>query len=154
MSKVLLVNGPSFYLDTNNRSNIYGKTSVKEIEKGVSYLLLKRGILYESIQSNSEEEIINWLKKQRDADFLLLNPGALGNKSFRLREAVLEIKVPFLELHFSNIYSCEESVYTSSFSDISVGTLVGLGLKGFLLASKFAVDFLEQEKKILEENQI
>ena len=130
-------------------SKINDTTCFKEIEKSVSSVLCKRGVSYNFFQSNSEDEIVLWLKKQLDADFLLLNPGTLAKTSFGLRDAVLEIKVPFLEVHFSNIYSCEESVYSSSFSDISVGTLVGLGLKGFLLASKFASDFIEQEKKIL-----
>ena len=149
MSKVLLVNGPSFYLDGNHRTDIYDITCVKEIEKRVSSVLCKKGISYKSIQSNSENEIVLWLKKQRDADFLLLNPGFLAKTSFELRDVVLEIEVPFLEVHLTNFYSCEESVYCSLFSEISIGTIVGLGLKGFLIASKFAVEFLEQETQNL-----
>ena len=61
-----------------------------------------------------------------------------------LRDAVLEIEVPFLEVHLTNIYSSEESDYCSLFSDVSVGTLVGLVLKGFILASKFAIAFLDR----------
>jgi len=146
MSKVLLVNGPPLNLNGNHMSNIYDSTCVKGIEKKVSSELCKRGISYKFIQSNSEDEIVFWLKKQRDADFLLLNPGALAKTSFELRDAVLEIEVPFLEVHLTNIYSSEESGYCSLFSDISVGTLVGLGLKGFILASEFAISFIDQDK--------
>ena len=146
MPKVILVNGPSFYLDRVHKFDIYGSTCVKKIEKRVSSVFSKRGISYKSIQSNSEDELVSWLKKERDADFLLLNPGSLAKKSKELRNVVLELKVPFLEIHLTNFYFSEDSVYYSRFSDISVGTILGLGLKGFLLASKFAVDFLEQEK--------
>lgn len=147
MSKVILVNGPSIYLDVNRGSDICETNCIKEIEKRVSSVLCKRGIYYESIHTNLEEEIIVWLKKQRNADFLLLNPGSLANTSLGLREVVIEIKMPFLEVHLTYNFSCEESIYYSLFSDISVGTLVGLGIKGYFLASEFAADFLEQDNK-------
>ena len=148
MSKVILLNGPSFYLNGNQTSKINDITRFKEIEKSVSSLLCKRGVSYNFFQSNSEDEIVLWLKKQLDADFLLLNPGTLAKTSFGLRNAVLEIKVPFMEVHLTNIYSSDQSTYSSLFTDISVGTIVGLGLKGFLLASKFAIEFIDQEKKL------
>ena len=82
MSRVLLVSGPPMNLNGAHISNIYCTICVKGIEKKVFSELCKRGISYKFIQPNSEDEIILWLKKQRDADFLLLNPGALPKTRF------------------------------------------------------------------------
>tara|TARA_Y100001970_G_C14257843_1_gene876941 strand:+ start:5924 stop:6373 length:450 start_codon:yes stop_codon:yes gene_type:complete len=147
MYKVLLVNGPYLNFDCDLSMEIYGNTSVKEIEKSVSSILSANDISYESFQSNSEDEIVNWLKKKSEADFLLLNPGALTNSCLGLRNTVLEIKIPFLEIHLNYDYSCKESKFFSNFSDLSLGVLAGLGLKGFSIASKFAIDYLDQHDK-------
>jgi 3-dehydroquinate dehydratase-2 len=85
------------------------------------------------------------LHQQRDADFLLLNPGALTHTSVGLRDAVLAIEIPFLEIHLSNVHQREEFRHHSYFSDIAIGVLVGLGVKGYLLATQFAADYLEQK---------
>jgi len=76
---------------------------------------------------------------------LLLNPGALTHTSIGLRDAVQGIEIPFLEIHLSNVHQREEFRHHSFFSDIAVGSLVGLGVKGYLLAAQFAVDFIEQK---------
>jgi 3-dehydroquinate dehydratase-2 len=120
---------------------------LRDIEKQVSSALRERKIECESFQSNSEGELIDWLQKQRDADFLLLNPGALTHTSVGLRDAVLAIEIPFLEIHLSNVHQREEFRHHSYFSDIAIGALVGLGVKGYLLATQFAADYLEQKSK-------
>ena len=76
---------------------------------------------------------------------MLLNPGALTHTSVGLRDAVLAIEIPFLEIHLSNVHQREEFRHHSYFSDIAIGALVGLGVKGYLLAAQFAVDFIEQK---------
>ena len=124
-----------------------GYTTLRDIEKQVSSALRERKIECESFQSNSEGELIDWLQKQRDADFLLLNPGALTHTSVGLRDAVLAIEIPFLEIHLSNVHQREEFRHHSYFSDIAIGALVGLGVKGYLLATQFAADYLEQKSK-------
>ena len=99
----------------------------------------------ESFQSNSEGEIIDWLHKNRTADFLLLNPGALTHTSVGLRDAVLGVGIPFIEIHLSNVHKREEFRHHSYFSDIAIGALSGLGVKGYLLAAEFAIDYIEQK---------
>ena len=101
----------------------------------------------ETFQSNSEGEIIDWLHKHRGADFLLLNPGALAHTSVGLRDAVLGVEIPFVEIHLTNIHKREEFRHHSYFSDIAIGALAGLGVKGYLLAAEFAVDFIKQKGK-------
>ena len=145
MPTVLLLNGPNLNLLGSREPEIYGSTNLTDIETQVSSALRERKIECEVFQSNSEGELIDWLHKQRDADFLLLNPGALTHTSVGLRDAVLAIEIPFLEIHLSNIHQREEFRHHSYFSDIAIGALVGLGVKGYLLATQFAADYLEQK---------
>ena len=145
MPTVLLLNGPNLNLLGSREPEIYGSTTLTDIEEQVSSALRERKIEFEAYQSNSEGELIDWLHKQRDADFLLLNPGALTHTSVGLRDAVLAIETPFLEIHLSNVYQREEFRHHSYFSDIAIGALVGLGVKGYLLGTQFAADYLEQK---------
>ena len=145
MPTVLLLNGPNLNLLGSREPKIYGSTTLTDIEAQVSSALRERKIECEVFQSNSEGELIDWLHKQRDADFLLLNPGALTHTSVGLRDAVLAIEIPFLEIHLSNVHQREEFRHHSYFSDIAIGALVGLGVKGYLLATQFAADYLEQK---------
>tara|TARA_B100000953_G_scaffold44125_1_gene33846 strand:- start:2471 stop:2929 length:459 start_codon:yes stop_codon:yes gene_type:complete len=147
MPTTLLLNGPNLNLLGSREPEISGSTTLRDIEKQVSSALRERKIECESFQSNSEGELIDWLQKQRDADFLLLNPGALTHTSVGLRDAVLAIEIPFLEIHLSNVHQREEFRHHSYFSDIAIGALVGLGVKGYLLATQFAADYLEQKSK-------
>ena len=145
MPTALLLNGPNLNLLGSREPEISGSTTLRDIEKQVSSALRERKIECESFQSNIEGELIDWLQKQRDADFLLLNPGALTHTSVGLRDAVLAIEIPFLEIHLSNVHQHEEFRHHSYFSDIAIGALVGLGVKGYLLATQFAADYLEQK---------
>jgi 3-dehydroquinate dehydratase-2 len=145
MPTVLLLNGPNLNLLGSREPEIYGSTTLTDIEEQVSSALRERKIEFEAYQSKSEGELIDWLHKQRDADFLLLNPGALTHTSVGLRDAVLAIDIPFLEIHLSNVHQREECRHHSYFSDIAIGVLVGLGVKGYLLATEFAADYLEQK---------
>ena len=145
MPKVLLLNGPNLNLLGSREPEIYGSTTLREIEKKVSVVLSGHEIECETFQSNSEGEIIDWLHKHRGADFLLLNPGALSHTSVGLRDAVLSVDIPFIEIHLSNVYKLEEFRHNSYFSDIAIGALSGLGVKGYLLAAEFAVDYIKQK---------
>ena len=145
MQKVLLINGPNLNLLGSREPEIYGSTTLMEIEKKVASTLRVHEIDCKSFQSNSEGEIIDWLHKHRGADFLLLNPGALAHTSVGLRDAVLGVEIPFIEIHLSNVYKREEFRHHSYFSDIAIGALAGLGVKGYLLAAEFAVDYIKQK---------
>ena len=148
MPKVLLINGPNLNLLGSREPEIYGSTTLMEIEKNVTSTLRGHEIDCESFQSNSEGEIIDWLHNNRSSDFLLLNPGALSHTSVGLRDAVLGVGIPFIEIHLSNVHKREEFRHHSYFSDIAIGALSGLGVKGYLLAAEFAVDYIEQKAKI------
>ena len=145
MPTVLLLNGPNLNLLGTREPEIYGTMNLSGIEEQVSAVLREHKIECETFHSNSEGELIDWLHQHKNADFLLLNPGALTHTSIGLRDAVMGIEIPFLEIHLSNVRQREEFRHHSFFSDIAVGSLVGLGVKGYLLAAQFAVDFIEQK---------
>ena len=145
MATVLLLNGPNLNLLGTREPEIYGSMNLSVIEEQVSAVLHEHEIECETFQSNSEGELIDWLYQNKKAEFLLLNPGALTHNSIGLRDAVQGIEIPFLEIHLSNVRQREEFRHHSFFSDIAVGSLVGLGVKGYLLAAEFAVDFIEQK---------
>ena len=147
MPNVLLLNGPNLNLLGSREPEIYGSTTLKEIEEIVVAVLSGHEIEYAIFQSNSEGEIIDWLHKHSGADFLLLNPGALAHTSVGMRDAVLGIGIPFIEIHLSNVHKREEFRHHSYFSDIAIGALAGLGVKGYLLAAEFAVDYIDQKGK-------
>ena len=142
MPKVLMLNGPNLNLLGSREPEIYGSTTLREIEEMVGSILSRHEVGCESFQSNSEGEIIDWLHKHHVADFLLLNPGALAHTSVGLRDAVLGVEIPFIEIHLSNVHKREEFRHHSYFSDIAIGALAGLGVKGYLLAAEFAVDYI------------
>ena len=145
MPTVLLLNGPNLNLLGTREPEIYGSMSLSEIEEQVSAVLHEHKIECETFQSNSEGELIDWLHQHKNADFLLLNPGALTHTSVGLRDAVQDIEIPFLEIQLSNVHQREEFRHHSFFSGIAIGALVGLGVKGYLLAAQFAVEFIEQK---------
>ena len=145
MPKVLLLNGPNLNLLGIREPEIYGSTTLKEIEEKVAAVLSEHEIECETFQSNSEGEIIDWLHQNRGADFLLLNPGALSHTSVGLRDAVLGVGIPFIEIHLSNVHKREEFRHYSYFSDIAIGALAGLRVKGYLLATEIADDYIEQK---------
>ena len=145
MPTVLLLNGPNLNLQGTRETEIYGSVNLSGIEEQVSAVFHEHKIECETFQSNSEGELIGWLHQRKNADFLLLNPGALTNNSIGLRDVMLGIEIPFLEIHLSNVHRREEFRHHSFFSDIAIGSLVGLGVKGYLLAAQFAVDFIEQK---------
>ena len=145
MPTVLLLNGPNLNLLGTREPELYGSMNLSGIEEQVSALLHEHKIECETFQSNSEGELIDWIHQRKNADFLLLNPGALTHNSIGLRDAVLGIETPLLEIHLSNVRQREEFRHHSFFSDIAIGSLVGLGVKGYLLAAQFAVDFIKQK---------
>ena len=121
MPTVLLLNGPNLNLLGTREPEIYGSTTLTEIEEQVSASLRERNIECETFQSNSEGEIIDWLHLHREADFLLLNPGALTHTSVGLRDAVLGVEIPFWKSTFPMFISVK------SFDIVPIFQILRLG---------------------------
>jgi 3-dehydroquinate dehydratase-2 len=97
-----------------------------------------------NLQSNAEHELINriQLAGEEGVEFIIFNPGAFTHTSVALRDAILGVDIPFIEVHLSNVYSREEFRQHSWFSDVAVGTITGLGEEGYRLALQAAMSRL------------
>ncbi len=146
MAKLLLLNGPNLNLLGTREPEIYGADSLDEIAKKLAALASQQEHHLDHFQSNSEAELIT---KIHDAgklhvSFIIFNPAAYTHTSVALRDALLGVQIPFIEIHLSNVHQREEFRQHSYFSDIAVGTIVGLGAQGYELALMAALHHLEK----------
>ena len=144
MATVLLLNGPNLNSLGLREPDIYGHTTLQEIEDGVRRLIEDGGHELRSIQSNYEGELLDWLHHNRDASFALVNAAGLTTTSVSLRDALKAVAIPFVEIHISNVYAREPFRQHSYLSDIAQGLIVGMGAQGYDLAAQFALEFLKR----------
>jgi len=146
MNNILLLNGPNLNLLGLREPDIYGNKDLSQIESELKGIALKHGSNLEAFQSNSESDLVNIIQdKSENTDFIIINPGGYTHTSVAIRDAILAVAIPFIEIHISNIHSREEFRKESYFSDIAVGTISGLGFKGYELAALAAIDFLNKK---------
>jgi len=135
MAELLLLNGPNLNLLGTREPEIYGRTSLADIEARLSTAAERLGHRITAFQSNAEHALIERLHAARgSADFVLFNPGAFTHTSVALRDAFLGTALPFIELHLSNVAAREDFRRVSYFSDIAVGTIAGFGVASYELA--------------------
>ena len=146
MNNILLLNGPNLNLLGQREPEIYGHKNLNEIENDLKNIASNYDSTLEAFQSNSESDLVNNIQdKSENTDFIIINPGGFTHTSVVIRDAILAVAIPFIEIHISNIYSREAFRKESYFSDIAVGTISGLGFKGYELAVLAAIDFLNKE---------
>lgn len=146
MNNILLLNGPNLNLLGQREPDIYGNKDLSQIESELKDIVLNHGSSLEAFQSNSESDLVNIIQdKSEKTDFIIINPGGYTHTSVAIRDAILAVAIPFIEIHISNIHSREEFRKESYFSDIAVGTISGLGFKGYELAVLAAIDFLNKK---------
>jgi 3-dehydroquinate dehydratase-2 len=140
MARLLLLNGPNLNLLGLREPGIYGVDSLQDIVGRCRSLAASLGAELRDLQSNAEHELIEEIHRSRTdgIDFLILNPGAYTHTSIALRDALLGVKLPFIEVHLSNVHARESFRHHSYFSDIAVGQIVGLGPLGYELAIRAA----------------
>lgn len=136
MAHLLLLNGPNLNLLGSREPEVYGSTTLAQIETHIGALAQKSGHQLSTLQSNSESELIDRIHQagREKIDFILLNPASFTHTSVALRDALLSVKIPFIEIHLSNVHAREAFRHHSYFSDIAVGVIVGLGALGYELA--------------------
>jgi 3-dehydroquinate dehydratase II len=140
MARLLLINGPNLNLLGTREPETYGSTTLKDIEQRAAATAAQLGHELLAVQSNAEHELIAAVHAAR-ADqiaYLIINPGAFTHTSVALRDALLAVKLPFIEVHLSNTAARESFRHHSYFADIAVGTIVGLGAMGYELAIRAA----------------
>jgi len=144
MARILLLNGPNLNLLGDREPEIYGRTTLKEIEALVTALGREAGHEVACFQANSEGALVDWLQGQRTADFALVNAASLTHTSVALRDALALTGIPFVEIHISNVYKREPFRHHSHLSDLAVGLVVGLGPQGYELAMRYALRHLAE----------
>jgi 3-dehydroquinate dehydratase II len=136
MARLLLLNGPNLNLLGTREPGLYGQDTLDAIVSRCTALARELGHELTASQSNAEHELVEQVQKAKaqGIDFLILNPGAFTHTSIALRDAILGVSLPFIEVHLSNVHAREAFRRHSYFSDIAVGQIVGLGPLGYELA--------------------
>ena len=136
MLKFLVLHGPNLNLLGEREPEVYGTTTLAEIDSHLIDLAKDKGHELSAFQSNAEHELIDQIHaaKKSGVDFILINPGAFTHTSIALRDAMLGTQLPFIEVHLSNVFSREEFRQHSYLSDIAVAVISGLGAFGYELA--------------------
>ena len=146
MSAFLLLNGPNLNLLGSREPAVYGAARLEDIENRVTALASELGHTISCYQSNAEHELIDRIHKApaEGIEFIIFNPGAFTHTSIALRDALLAVAIPFIELHLSNTFAREAFRHKSYFSDIAQSCLFGFGAHGYELAviaaSRYAED--------------
>jgi 3-dehydroquinate dehydratase-2 len=140
MARLLLLNGPNLNLLGSREPGHYGTSSLPEIERRAAELARSLGHELECAQSNAEHELIGRIHAAPGAGiaYLILNPGAFTHTSIALRDALLAVRLPFIEVHLSNTAAREDFRHRSYFADIAVGSIIGRGALGYELAIRAA----------------
>jgi 3-dehydroquinate dehydratase-2 len=148
MSELLLINGPNLNLLGDREPGVYGKTGLAELESHLVSLAAEQGHRLHCFQSNAEHEIVDCVQRaaQDKVAFILLNPGAFTHTSIAIRDALLAVSIPFIEIHLSNVFAREEFRHNSFFSDIAAGCIFGLGAYGYELALNAASQQLKDSE--------
>jgi len=140
LSELLLINGPNLNLLGSREPKLYGNKSLAQIETDLISEADRLGHRLQTYQSNHEGELVDRVQKAKTdgVAFILLNPGAYTHTSVALRDALLAVSLPFIEIHLSNPHAREPFRRHSYFSDIARGVIVGLGPMGYRLALQAA----------------
>ena len=136
MSTILLLHGPNLNLLGTREPEIYGGESLEQINQQLTESTAAAGHELLSLQSNAEYELIQHIHdaKQQGIEFIIINPGAFTHTSVALRDALLGVEIPFIEVHLSNVHAREEFRRHSYFSDIAEGVICGFGANSYHLA--------------------
>jgi len=144
--KIIIINGPNLNLLGKREPEFYGKTTLKDIE----LLSKKKGkeldITIEFVQSNDESQIINWIQEARQSNGLIINAGAYTHTSIAIQDALRLLECPAIEVHISNIFKREDFRHLSYVAPVVVGSIIGLGGHGYVLAIEALSKLINTEK--------
>jgi len=143
MANILVLNGPNLNLLGTREPELYGATTLADIEQQLKEMASDLGYGFDALQSNAEAELVDRVQAAAgNTDFILINPGAFTHTSVALRDALLGVAIPFIEIHISNIHAREEFRRQSYFSDVAAGIIAGVGPQGYALALQAAHNML------------
>ncbi len=147
MPKILVLNGPNLNMLGQREPKIYGDVTLDQINQRLRDMAEKDGIAIEYHQSNAEHQLVEWVQSAgKDAfDFIIINPAAFTHTSVALRDALIAVGIPFIEVHLSNVYDREPFRTHSYFTDRAVGMICGFGAQGYELAYQAAYKILDNK---------
>lgn len=141
--KVLVINGPNLNMLGKREPATYGSQSLQQIVSKLSIYANSIGLDFTHVQSNAEHELIDAIHSAfENSDFIIINPGAFTHTSVALRDALLSVSIPFIEVHLSNVHAREAFRQHSYLSDIAQGVICGLGAQGYEFALAAAKQYL------------
>lgn len=141
--KVLVIHGPNLNLLGSREPGVYGTTTLKDVNAQLKTAASEMGIDIDFFQSNHEGELIEHIQKNSNVNGILINPAAYTHTSVGIRDALLAVKKPFVEVHLSNVHKREDFRQHSYFSDIALGVVSGFGPLSYQLGLKALVQHLK-----------
>jgi len=145
VSKILVIHGPNLNLLGQREKDVYGETTLKEINEALTNDAREHGVTLEVFQSNHEGEIVDVVgeAKTNKIDAILINPAAYTHTSVAIRDAIAAVDIPTVEVHISNIYSREDFRHTSLIAPVCHGQVSGFGVDSYLLGLKATINLIK-----------
>jgi 3-dehydroquinate dehydratase-2 len=146
MSLIQVLHGPNLNLLGTREPGIYGHATLADINQSLASQAACAGHQIQALQSNAESELIDAIHQARNkAQFIIINPAAFTHTSVAIRDALLAVDIPFIEVHLSNVHAREPFRQHSYFSDVAQGVICGFGPKSYNLAMDAATQWLDKQ---------
>lgn len=147
MSKALVIHGPNLNLLGQREPDVYGTTTLDEINARLEELAKEHSLQLEIFQSNHEGEIVDVIGKAKENQFeaILMNPAAYTHTSVAIRDAVAAVDVPTIEVHLSNVYAREEFRQTSLIAPVAHGQITGFGVHSYILGLRAIIELISRD---------
>ncbi len=147
---ILVLHGPNLNLLGLREPEHYGNTTLATINQTLAEIAKQANVNLVAFQSNAEAELVTKIQTiaTTPVDFVIINPAAFTHTSVAMRDALSAVKVPFIEVHLSNVYAREAFRHHSYFTDIAVGVISGLGAQGYALALDYAIRHIHRSQAI------
>jgi len=148
MSSILVIHGPNLNLLGTREPDVYGSETLADINERLMAQTKQHKLTLEAIQSNAEHVLIEKIHqaKHDNTQFIIINPAAFTHTSVAIRDAILAVNIPFIEVHISNVHAREAFRHHSYFSDIAIGVICGLGSQGYDAALNKAMSLIPSKQ--------
>jgi len=147
MASILILHGPNLNLLGSREPEIYGTETLSDVNTRLETQATNQGHQFHAFQSNAEHLLIDRVHqaKKENVDFIIINPAAFTHTSIALRDALLAVDIPFIEVHLSNVHARDSFRQHSYFSDVALGVICGFGTTGYDAALIKALDFVQHK---------
>ncbi len=145
--KILFIDGPNINMLGKREEEFYGKLTYDEMKDRISALMEKEGVSFEFFQSNCEGEIVTRIQEALgNFDGIVINPAAYTHTSVAIRDALISVSIPAVEVHISNVYGREDFRKKSMIEDVVIGKVCGFGWFSYYLGAKGLINYLRGGK--------